>query len=192
MIFMILHRRKSKSRAWTFFTIALAFSPVIGARTAWAQDGAGDVRIVVGLPNTPDSDVSSGESPFRVVLTINATNLSGTLQSISWDLGDGSTANGLTVPHTYVNETTTSLRIPITALVTVVTSTNDTEVIPISRFITVEPGEAGGDPGDVDDCELPGTCADGPGGTANPCGAGALLPLVLVWFTLNLVRRRVR
>lgn len=154
--------------------------------------GSGSARIIVGLPSTPDSDVSGGRSPFSVVLSVDASSLTGTLQGISWDLGDGARSNGLTVPHTYINEGTTSIRIPITATITTVTSPTTTINTVATRFITVDPGDPSSGSGDPGECELPGTCAGGPGGSANPCGFGALLPVTFILLTLTLVRRRGR
>jgi|CXWL01.1.fsa_nt_gi subtilisin family serine protease len=155
---------------------------------------SGDLQIVVGLTNTPESNVSSGQSPFAVVLSVDATSLSGTLQAINWDLGDGATSSSLIVPHTYINEGTVALRIPITATVTMATSATTTVNTIATRIITVEPGTAGTDPGDVENCELPGTCASGPdgdsGGGARVCGAAGMLPLMLL-VSLTWVRRRI-
>ncbi len=150
---------------------------------------SGDLQIVVGLPDTPDSDVSSGKSPFRVVLSVDATALPGNLQAINWDLGDGGTSSSLVVPHTYINEGTVALRIPITATVTTATSLTSTVNTSTTRIITVEPGTAVVDPGDVGPCVLPGTCAGGAGGSARSCGAAGMLPLLLL-VSLTWMRRK--
>ncbi len=152
---------------------------------------SGNLKIIVGLPNTPDSDVSTGVSPFSVVLSVDATSLPGDLQAISWDLGDGSTSSSLVVPHTYVNDGTTSLRIPVTATVTTTTSATTTVNTSATRIITVEPGTGDTGTGGVDPCELPGTCAGGPGGSANPCGPVGMLP-ILMFVSLTWMRRKGR
>ena len=154
---------------------------------------SGDLQIIVGLPGTPDSNVSSGKSPFRVELRVDATALPGNLQAISWDLGDGTTSSSLVVPHTYINEGTTNLRIPITATVTSSTSATSSVNTTATRIITVEPGTGVVDPGDIGECELPGTCAGGGGGGGSrACGAAGMLPLLLMGGLLSLswMRRR--
>lgn len=162
---------------------------VHGAEGDSGDPTAGQLQIIVGLPGTPDSNVSSGTSPFDVVLSVDATSLAGDLQAISWDLGDGSTSSSLIVPHTYINEGTFSLRIPITATVTMTTSSTTTMNISTTRIITVAPGSGGNDNGDVGECELPGTCADGPGGSASTCGTIGMLPLMFLVLALSWMRR---
>ncbi len=152
-----------------------------------APIGTSDIRIIVGLPGTSGSDEDVGTSPFSVVLSVDATNLPGTLQSVVWDLGDGSRANSLTVTHTYENDTEAALRIPITATVTTVTSGATTVSSAATRIITVNPGIPVIDPGDPD---LPGTHPGGAGGSATPCGAAGMIPVVLMFIGLACLRRR--
>jgi PKD repeat protein len=149
--------------------------------------GTGELRIVVSIPGTSGSDVDSGVSPFEVLLSIDASGLTGTLLSVSWDLGDGGRATSLEVPHTYVNEGDTALRIPITATVTTQTSGGTTVSNVATRIITVEPGDPVVDPGDPD---LPGTTPKGDGGAATPCSGVGLIPLLFCVVTLMWMRRR--
>lgn len=152
---------------------------------------SGNLKIVVGLPGTPDADVSSGVSPFDVLLSVEVSGLPGTLQSINWDLGDGTRATSLVVPHTYQNDGAADLRIPITATVTTSTSQTTTVSTTATRIITVRPGLPPVDGGGAEACEIPGTCASGPGGRTNPCGAGVgLIPMLFMVFTLVGLRRR--
>ncbi len=147
----------------------------------------GILRIVVGLPGSPGSDVEEGTAPFEVILSVDATGLEGTLQSVLWDLGDGTAAASLVVPHTYQNQTSAALRLPITATVT----TREGSAPPVSttatKIITVEPGEAEVDPGEPD---LPGTTPGGDGGAAVPCSGLGMIPLILMLTTLMWMRRR--
>ena len=69
------------------------------------------LRILASIPGSPGSDVDTGTSPFNVLLSVDASALTGALQSIAWDLGDGNRATSLVVPHTYVNSTQSDLRI---------------------------------------------------------------------------------
>ncbi len=151
---------------------------------------SGNLRIIVGLPNTPDSNVSSGTSPFDVLLSVDASGLPGTLQSVNWDLGDGERATSLVVPHTYLNEGDTDLRIPVSVAVTTATSQTTTITTSATRIITVKPGlpVSDGGPGE---CTLPGTCAEGPGGAARPCGLGVgLIPMLSSIVLISFVRLR--
>ncbi len=149
--------------------------------------GTGDIRIVVGIPGNPGSDVDTGTSPFEVLLSIDSSGLAGTLLSVAWDLGDGERATGLVVPHTYVNEGETALRIPITATVTTQTSGGTTISTPASRIITVESGEA---PIDVGDPHLPGTGTQGGGESTTPCSGVGIIPLLFGLVSLMWMRRR--
>lgn len=147
---------------------------------------SGNLRIIVGLPSAPGSDVNEGMSPFSVVLNVDATELTGTLKSVTWDLGDGTRAQSLVVPHTYENETTVALRIPITATVTT-TSGATTLSATATRIITVQPGTPVVDPGDPD---LPGTTPGGEGGSAAPCSGVGMIPLILTLSSVLWMRRR--
>lgn len=149
--------------------------------------GEGVVKIVVGVPGTPGSDLAEGTSPFSVVLSINSTGLPGTLQSVVWDLGDGTRATSLEVPHTYDNTSTVALRIPVTATVTTVTSGATTVSTTATRIITVQPGIPSTNPGVPD---LPGTHPGGAGGAATPCGGVGMIPLLLSLTSFLWLRRR--
>jgi len=152
---------------------------------------SGNLQIIVGLPSTPEADTSSGTSPFEVLLSVNTSGLPGTYQSIYWDLGDGTSDTSLVAPHTYTNDGTTDLRIPITATVTTSTSQSTTISTTATRIITVKPGLPPVNGGGAGSCEIPGTCASGPGGSASPCGAGVgMIPVLFTVFTLVGMRRR--
>ena len=134
--------------------------------------GETDLRIIIGVPGTVGLDVDRGRSPFSVELSIDATGLSGTLQSVVWDLGDGSRAASLIAPHTYINLTTANLVIPITATVTTVTTGGATIATSATRLITIEPGDP-----IVEPPLPPDFGPDGSGRAPTPCGA-----LGLFWF----------
>ncbi len=157
-----------------------------------ADDGEGsststaDMRIIIGLPNTPGSDVDEGTSPFSVLLSVDADDLQATVQSVSWDLGDGGRATSLVVPHTYVNNGQVVMRLPITATLIGVTPGGTTVSRTVTRIITINPGLPVVNPGDPD---LPGTGTHGEGGAAVPCSVG-VLPLFLIVLGLTSLRRR--
>lgn len=148
--------------------------------------GAGSLRIVVGLPGTPGSNVSVGKAPFSVLLSVDATQLPGSLQSVAWDLGDGFRASTLTAAHTYFNDGTEDLRLPITATVTSITSTAIPITTSATRMITIQPGPR---QQDIEEPRLPGTGAEGPGGSAAPCGAMGMIPLAFCLLGLLGFRR---
>ncbi len=144
--------------------------------------------IAIRIPGVSGSDVDTGVSPFSVVLSLNTSGLPGTLQSIRWDLGDGETADSLFVTHTYINETTRELRLPITARITTLTSASTILTTSISRTITVLPGAGINDgPGDIP--RLDGAGATGGGNSGTPCGAVSMLPMFFMLLTLAGYRR---
>ena len=145
------------------------------------------LRILASIPGSPGSDVDTGTSPFNVLLSVDASALTGALQSIAWDLGDGNRATSLVVPHTYVNSTQSDLRIPVTAVVTSVTSGGTTVSESATKFITIHPGSDDVNTGDPD---LPGTHTLGEGGRASPCGELGMFPLLFMTVSLMWFRRR--
>ena len=165
---------------------------VVGPQTG---DGGGliggnDFRIIAGVAGNPDFDVDEGTSPFDVLLSVDASSLSGDLQSIAWDLGDGTRASSLVVPHTYVNESEETQRIAISAVVITTTSGGATNSSVATKLLTVHPGQS---ETNQDDPSLPGTGAQGPGGSSSPCGAMGFVTLIGLFGgigTLRLVRRR--
>ena len=153
------------------------------------DDGVEDasLRIIIGIPGTVGSDVDEGTSPFRVELSIDASALVGTVQSVSWDLGDGTIANSLFVTHEYVNNAGVSLRLPITASVTTRSPGGTIFTTNLSRRVTVLPGPPLTDTGEP---LLPGTGAEGAGGPATGCGVLGFLPLLFGMGSLLWLRRQ--
>lgn len=149
--------------------------------------GSGDLQIRFGLPNSPGSDLSEGPSPLTLLLTVEANDLQGTVQSVVWDLGDGSRASGLSVPHTYENTSDANLRFPVTVTITTISAGGATVASTGTRFLTVTPGLPVVDPGDPN---LPGTTPGGEGGAVAPCAGLGLIPLGLMLVGLTLLRRR--
>lgn len=149
--------------------------------------GSGDVQIRFGLPNSPGSDQSEGKSPLTLLLTVEADNLQGTVQSVVWDLGDGSRASGLSVPHTYENTSDANLRFPVTVTITTLSAGGATVASTGTRFLTVTPGLPVVDPGNPN---LPGTNPPGEGGAVTFCGPLGMIPLGLMVLGLTLPRRR--
>jgi len=162
---------------------------VVGPATGGGGDAgdSGGVQIFIGVPGTVGSDLDVGVSPFTVELSLDTTSLTGAMQSVLWDLGDGSTAKSLFVTHTYVNVTDDPLRLPITATITLLTSGGVTTTATASRRITVLPGEAIEDQPDI---VLPGTEPLGPGGPAVACGVLGLLPFAIGIVSLTGMRLR--
>ncbi|MCH8147870.1 MAG: S8 family serine peptidase [Planctomycetes bacterium] len=147
-----------------------------------------ELRIVISVPGSVGSNIDSGQSPLAVELSIDAGEIVGTVESVRWDLGDGTLATSRFVSHTYVNNTGISLRIPITATVTIRTGSNTSTRV-VSRRITV----ASGDPfDDTEDhaCTVEDGCgAVGPGGTGAPCGVMGVIPMLFSLISLLWIRR---
>ena len=142
----------------------------------------GTVSIQIANPDSPGSDISSGISPLSVILSAEISSLTGSLEGLEvfWDLGDGNTANGLSVFHTYQLPG----RFPITASVS--TDTTST-AIQATRFLDVFSDST------PTPTPTPTATPDTSGGTA--CGAGAGLGMLSIWMgmlALALVRRRPR
>jgi subtilisin family serine protease len=150
------------------------------------EAGPGDLTVVIGRPGSPGSNIDGGKSPLDVEIGLQATSISGILQSVSWDLGDGQTASGLVIPHTYTNGGAESVRIPITATVRTTTAEGQTVSTVAFKVLDVEPGDDGVDTGTP---TLPGTTPIGGTGSAlAPCGATGMIPLLFMAFSLSLLR----
>lgn len=145
-----------------------------------------DIDIVVGLPGSPGSNVASGESPLSVELRIVA-NTPANIQSVDWDLGDGSTAQGLVVAHTYTHGDNTSRTFAINATIRTVSIVGAVTSETATTFLTVDAGTQAIDPGDPN---LPGTTPLGSGGLATPCGLIGMVPMLAMLLALTLIRRR--
>ncbi len=150
--------------------------------------GGSEVRILIGVPGNPTADVDSGRSPFEVQLSIDASSLAGTYQSIVWDLGDGSLLQrSLVVTHTYVNTTGTDMILPIT--VTVTTRSTGGAVLQTSatRLITIRPNPSQPPASNENTNENDN---GGGGGTDEGCGPFGFLPFLGSLGFLLLLRRR--
>ncbi len=137
------------------------------------------VRIRVGTPGSPDSDVDTGVAPFMVELSVDPTSLPGTLSSILWDLGDGTVASSLTVQHTYERDGVYAVTVTIstqTASNTVLTTTS-------TRLITVTPGAPNNNTNTNSTIVPPRG-----GGRAGTCGVGMVYAFVGL-LGLALIRR---
>jgi len=151
-------------------------------------DSNAELRIVISVPGSTGSDIESGTSPLQVELSVDANELTGTVESVFWDLGDGSTRSSRFVSHTYVNTTGVPLRIPITATVRIL-SGNEEIVKVISRRVTVNPGGTAVDTNGPTCTTADGCGAIGPGGEATPCGVIGMVPLVFLFVSLSFLRR---
>ncbi len=148
--------------------------------------GPGDLAVVISRPGSPGSDIDSGQSPLDVEIGLQATSITGILQSVSWDLGDGDVATGLVIPHTYTNSGADSIRVPITATVRTTTAEGQTVSTVAFKVLDVEPGDG---ETDTETPTLPGTTPiSGTDSIFAPCGATGLIPLLFVAFSLSLVR----
>jgi hypothetical protein len=146
--------------------------------------GESEIRIIAGVPGTTGSNVSEGTSPFDVELSIDARTLSGTLQSVIWDLGDGTRGTSLVVPHRYINEGDSPMVIVVTATVTTISSGETTLTANARKLLTVYPGVP---ETNMPEPDLEGVGAGGTGGAMAPCGAAGMVPLFfgtlcLMWW----------
>jgi hypothetical protein len=150
--------------------------------------GDNDIEILVGVSGTTGSDVDTGTAPFAVELTIDAESLVGTFQSVFWDLGDGTTATSIVVPHTYENDTGSNIVYPVTVTVTTLAPNGQTVRTTASRLSTVFPATDNDNFGDV---VIPGEGADGGSGGGIACGALGLIMPLFGLVSLMLMRRRM-
>ncbi len=191
------------------------FRAVLRMTDVGGTTGAASVDIRVTGPADPDSVVSEGdlpgvritaeagiapidercrsslcgEAPFDIVfnLSTETTDATLTVDAVLWDLGDGTISTNQSVFHSYVNSGELSLVLPVTATVTLRSSTGDTVTTSMTELVSILPGTGADDDGSIN---LPGTEVRGEGGSASPCGTVTLIPLV---FSLGLVfLRRVR
>jgi PKD repeat protein len=154
--------------------------------SAPGQSGGGEqtatVRIRISAPGSPQSDIAAGQAPLPVVLNAEITGLATTPPglTVAWDLGDGNTANGLSVAHTY--------RVPGTFPITVSVNLNDEDdtVLQTTRFVQVLAGTASPSP-----TATPSQTPDPNGNGGIGCGAGAI---VAIWAMamMALARRCMR
>ncbi len=161
------------------------------------DDDSGAVRIQV--TDAAGQPIESGFAPLEVRLTVETEDLPGVFNSIRWDLGDGTTADTLTVLHTYDRPGTWW----ISAQVTTCDATNGCRTTSNPNgvtwqqtsqpeFITVLASNFDGSEVQPDVADETGTISLSTGHTASPvaCGIG-LLPLWLGMLGLAAVRRRL-
>ncbi|HRX85321.1 MAG TPA: S8 family serine peptidase, partial [Phycisphaerae bacterium] len=101
-----------------------------GSGSGGDGSSSGSVSIRISDPSAPESDVSAGLAPLSVILTAQVSGI-GTPTSdlnIVWDLGDGNTAESLSVAHTYQ----IAGRFPVS-----VTVSNATSTLRSTRFVDV-------------------------------------------------------
>lgn len=144
-----------------------------------------DVSIVAGLSSAPGSDIGGGPSPLDMLFSVTTSTFNGTIQSVHWNLGDGTELDGLSAPHTYVDEDEVARTFIVVATVQLVTPSGTMLTRIVDRVIVVEPGTAGLG---SDDFQLPGTTPLGNGGSPNPCGLFGVVPMLFSWLCLAAVR----
>ncbi|MFQ5490239.1 MAG: S8 family serine peptidase [Phycisphaerae bacterium] len=147
---------------------------------------------------------STGSAPLEVRLVVETDGLPGVFNSIQWDLGDGTSANTLTVVHTYDQPGTYG----VTATVFTCHATNGcrttdnpngtTWIKSDEAFITVLASATSGSGGDqappapgLIDSETSLALSTGRNAESVPCGVG-LMPLWLGMIGLVGVRRWIR
>lgn len=114
---------------------------------------SGSVSIRISSPSSPDSDVSAGTAPLSVILTAQVTGL-GTPTSdlnVFWDLGDGNTAESISVAHTYSIAGRFPVSVQVSNAETVLRSTRFVDVLASTSptptptpTATPDPGNNGG------------------------------------------------
>lgn len=187
-------RRTFLARLTMYDTNGNAGMAQIAIRVDGSSGGAGTltgtVRILIGTPGTVGSDIDSGTAPLAVQLSVDTTGLTGTLQSVRWDLGDGTTASSLFVTHTYLNSSGSTLVLPINVTVTTVTSGGLTQSATASRTITILPGSGSGGSPEPNPIDGVGAVPGQGGGSSAICGLGMWPTLLVSWCVLPLLRRK--
>lgn len=150
-------------------------------------------RITVGTPDNPEADIQEGTSPLIVQVSLDTGTISGTLQSVRWDLGDGTIVDSLTAQHTYVNTSGRDQRLVITGVMSTLSASNATSTSDATTFLTLHSGSTDTNTGEPN---LPGTgTSGGSNNVANLCGTTGMIPWLLVMATLvslRWIRRRDR
>ncbi len=112
---------------------------VSGRSATSATTSDAEIRILISLPGSIGSNVDLGTAPFAVQLNISGTPANEEIVSVFWDLGDGSTADTISVPHIYENDSGVRITLPISVELV----TRDPNGILVTqaatRFVTVEP-----------------------------------------------------
>jgi len=75
---------------------------------------SGSVEITAKDAAGVELETMEGFAPFSVVLTINTEDLPGVFHDVSWDLGDGTSADTITVLHTYTTPGTYGAQATVT------------------------------------------------------------------------------
>lgn len=128
--------------------------------------GAGaSVSIRISDPSSMASDISAGFAPLPVILTAELSGVKSSLDDLTifWDLGDGNTANSLSVSHSY--------QVAGTFPVTVRISTSDiVDPLQATRFLEVL-----ADPTTPTPTPTPTPGPDDGDGAGPPCGVGGVM-----------------
>lgn len=153
--------------------------------------GVGGVSIIITEADTIDTPLSEGTSPLTVALSIATNTLEGaTIDSVTWDLGDGNFTTSFSVMHQYVVEGAGSQTFVIFATVKLKSAEGTSFTRFADSFLTVQPGQP---IADAPDTSLPGTTPLGEGGPANfLCGTLGMIPLSMTLLGLSLLRGSTR
>jgi len=160
---------------------------VRGAETEDPTDAAAQrlPRITIGTPDNPSARISEGTSPLTVQLSLDTDTVSGTLESVRWDLGDGTIINSLTALHTYENVSGRDQRLVITGVVNTRSATGTPATTNATTFLLLHPSDPDSDTGTPD---LPGTGTGGGTDATDMCGVTGMIPLLLVMMSLVSLR----
>lgn len=169
-------------------------SAVVRIRVQGPTVDAGEAVDTTGIQITAVGAVGSddpfcqtplcGVAPLTVTLSLvgESSDTPLSVQSVLWDLGDGATATSQSVLHSYTNDGTNALVLPIAATITFTTSAGVTRTATATELITILPRLIA-PPQDV---VLEGTQPLGEGGPASSCGIFGMVPLlfcvVSLWF----------
>ncbi|NOS99895.1 MAG: S8 family serine peptidase [Phycisphaerales bacterium] len=162
-----------------------------------APDSAAQIAINISLPGSIGSSVDRGTSPFSVEFGVTGELASEDIESVLWDLGDGASADTISVPHTYINDTGVTQTLPVSVQVVTQSSTGLLNTQTATRFITVDPAPTDGTP-DNDNGNGNGNGnsngngndnggSDGP--LVNSCANGMAFALMSSFVGLTLLRR---
>lgn len=166
-----------------------AITMIVRLGTDGGGGGSGDLSIAITEPGASGTTINSGTAPLDVVVNVDVSDVPGTFQSVSWDLGDGTVADSLSVTHTYENTSTAAIVVPITVTVfTSVPSGDSSGGYSASTQLTVLP-EGEGPP--VGNGNINGSGIDGDGSSGgSPCSSVPLTAMVGMMLGLALMRRR--
>lgn len=159
-----------------------------------SPDSSAQISINISLPGSIGSSVDRGTSPFSVELGVAGELASDDIESVLWDLGDGASADTISVPHTYVNTTGATQTLAVSVQVVTRSNIGTLNTQTATRFVTVDPASGGGT-GDNSNGNTNGNGNDNGddsnGTPPNPCANGMAFVMMSSLVGLTLLRRFV-